>query len=247
MISRSLKRTALGLSMLAALSACGGGRPVIGGDPALSVVGGNELPVPERMDSTAGAVPYYVGPFDRLTIDVFGIEELSEREIQVDASGRMSFPLAGVIDVNGKTPGEVETELAHRLALAHVRDPQVTVNLKEAVSRVITVEGEVKKPGVYPVVGHLTLMGAVAKAEGTDEFSRLNDVVVFRTVGGRRYAALYDLNAIRHGAYADPDIFAADVVMVGDSSGRRLFKDILAITPALVTPLVIGLDRLTNR
>lgn len=246
MVSRSLKRAALGLSMLAALSSCGGRRPVIGGAPGLSVVAGTELPVPERMDSTAAAVPYYVGPFDRLTIDVFGVEELSEREVQVDASGRMSFPLAGIVDVNGKTPGEVEAELAQRLSVAHIRNPQVTVNLKEAVSRVITVEGEVKQPGVYPVVGRLTLMGAIAKAQGTDEFSRLDDVVVFRTVGGRRYAALYNLDAIRHGAYSDPDIFASDVVMVGESTGRRLFKDILAVTPALVTPLVIGLDRLTN-
>jgi polysaccharide export outer membrane protein len=158
----------------------------------------------------------------------------------------MSFPLAGVLDVSGKTPAEIEQELAARLRQAYVRDPQVTVNLKETVSRVVTVEGQVRKPGLYPVVGRMTLMRAIARAEGTDEFSNLDDVVIFRTVEGQRYAALYNLDAIRHGAYADPDIYANDVVMVGDSRSRRLFKDVLAVMPALLTPIIIGIDRLTN-
>ncbi len=64
----------------------------------------------------------------------------------------------------------------------------------------------------------MTLLRAMAVAGGTTEFSKLDDVVIFRTVQGERLAALYDLNAIRHGKYADPDVYANDVVMVGDSS-----------------------------
>lgn len=233
-------------TMLAVMLASCGGKPVLGGDPRLNVVPGTELPPPARVDAMINVTPYYVGPFDRLAIDVFGIEDLSNREFQVDASGRISFPLVGIVNVNGKTPGEVETELARKLSAAYVRDPQVTVNLREAISRVITVEGEVKKPGLYPVIGRLTLLGAIAKAEGTSEFSRLDDIVVFRTVQGQRYAALYNLKAIRHGAYPDPEVYASDVVMVGESRGRRLFKDILAVTPALLTPIVIAVDRLRD-
>lgn len=238
----------IGLAALcaAALAACSSGPRQLGGDPQLSVLSGTELPRPDRQDVSSNQVPYYVGPFDSLTIDVFGIQELSNRAVQVDASGRISFPLAGIVDVSGLTPAEVEGELATRLRRAHVREPQVTVNLKETLSQVITVEGEVNKPGLYPVVGRLTLMGAIAKAEGTGEFSRLDDVVVFRTVRGQRYAALYNLDAIRHGAYPDPQVYASDIVMVGESRARRLFKDLLAISPALITPTVIAIDRLTR-
>lgn len=218
----------------------------LGGDPKLSVLDASELPTPSRDDMTGGVQPYFVGPADKLLIDVYGIEELGEREIQVDAAGRISFPLAGVVEVSGKTPSEIEALLAERLAKAYVRNPQVTVNLKETLSRVVTVDGEVKKPGLYPVLGRMTLMRAVARAEGTGEFSRLDDVVIFRTVNGQRYAALYNLDAIRHGAYADPDVFANDVIMVGDSRSRRLFKDVLAILPAIATPLVIAIDRFSN-
>lgn len=228
------------------LSACAAGQPKLGGDPGLEVVGLQDLPEPDRVDLSAASRAYYVGPFDRLTIDVFGIEELSQREVRVDSAGRISFPLAGVIDVSGKTPGDIEQLLTERLRVSYVRDPQVTVNLKETVSQVVTIEGEVEKPGLYPVVGRMTLMRAIATAEGTTEFSRLNDVVVFRTVRGQRLAALYNLDAIRHGAYADPEVFANDVVMVGESTSRRLFKDVLTTVSLVGGPLIIAMDRLVK-
>lgn len=243
----AMPRIIICAALAASLAGCAAsGKPRLGGSPEVKVINASELPPPERVDVLSSATPYFVGPFDRLVIDVFGIEELTGREFQVDSSGKMSFPLVGILDVNGKTPGEVETELASRLAAAYVRDPQVTVNLKETVSRVVTVEGQVRRPGIYPVIGRMTLMGAIAKAEGTDEFSKLDDVVIFRTVEGQRYAALYNLDAIRHGAYTDPNIYAGDVVMIGESRGRRLFRDILAVMPAMVTPLVIAFDRLSD-
>lgn len=227
------------------LSACSNNRQ-LGGDPKLTVMPAEELPAPSIADFTAVSRPYIVGPFDRLTIDVFGIEELKNREVQVDAAGRISFPLAGVITVSGQTPGDIELLLAERLRQAYVRNPQVTVNLKESVSQVVTVAGQVKKPGLYPVMGRMTLLQAIARAEGTDEFSDLEDVVIFRTVEGRRLAALYNVDGIRRGAYADPEIYPNDLVMIGDNSSRRLFKDFLTTFSLVSGPLVIALDRLTN-
>jgi polysaccharide biosynthesis/export protein len=85
-------------------------------------------------------------------------------------------------------------------------------------------------------------MRAVAVAKGTAEFAKLDDVVIFRTVNGQKMAALYNLKAIRRGVYNDPEVFANDVVVVGDSQARRLFKDALQIAPTLLTPLVYILD-----
>ncbi|MHA6317715.1 polysaccharide biosynthesis/export family protein [Altererythrobacter sp. CAU 1778] len=199
------------------------------------------LPEPSSTDILQENRPYLIGPFDKLVIDVFGIEELSQREVQADVGGRLSFPLVGTIDASGKTPAELENEIEARLRAAYVRDPQVTVNLKETVSQVVTVDGQVGRPGLYPVVGRMTLMRAVATAQGTSEFAKLDDVVVFRTVDGQRYAALYNLKAIRRGNYADPEIFANDVVIVGDSQARRLFRDLLQVAPLLTSPLIVAL------
>lgn len=201
------------------------------------------LPPPNRGDLVAADRPYLIGAFDKLVIDVFGIEELTKKEIQADASGRISFPLVGVIEAAGLTPGELATVLADRLRGRFIRDPQVTVNLQETVSQVVTVDGEVEEPGLYPVVGRMTLMRAVATAKGTTEFARMQNVAVFRTVDGKRLAGLYNLSAIRRGAYDDPEIFANDVVIVGDNATRRLFRDAFATLPALTTPLIYILTR----
>lgn len=202
------------------------------------------LPAPDRTDLGAASVvsSYSLGAYDEIRIDVFGIDALSNQNVQVDASGRIAFPLVGTIEAAGKTPGELATVIQSGLRTSHVRNPQVTVNLTKSVSQLITVEGEVKEPGIYPVLGKMTLLRAIASAKGTTEFSKLNEVVVFRTVDGKSYAALYDIRAVRRGAYADPEIYPGDIVMVGESRGRRLFKDFLQVAPLLSTPIIVALQ-----
>ena len=228
------------LLVFAALAGCSHVRPLSGGN--LAVLPMTELPPPTGM--TQGAErPYLIGPFDKLEVDVFGVAELSRREIQTDASGRIAFPLAGTIDANNLTPEALASEIANRLRGRYIRNPQVTVNLTESVSRVVTVDGEVREPGRYPVVGRMTLMRAIASARGISEFARLSEVVVFRDVGDQHLAALYNLGAIRAGQYPDPEIFAGDIVMVGNSPGRRLFRDILQAAPLITTPIIALLQR----
>lgn len=216
--------------------------PNLQSGPHITVVEGNVLPPPDGAAIGTNARPYRIGPFDKLGVSVFGVPELSQT-VQVDASGRISLPLAGAIDASGKTPDELATEIAARLGGRYVRNPQVTVNLEETVSQVVTIDGQVREPGLYPVVGRMTLMRAIATAKGTTEFARLQDVVVFRTVGQREMVALYNLQAIRRGLYPDPELFASDIVVVGDSPARRLFQTVLQAAPLLVTPIVALLQR----
>jgi polysaccharide export outer membrane protein len=216
----------------------------LGGSPNLRTVAQNGvMPPPTRVDLATTARPYLIGPFDKVLIDVFGIEELSKMEVQADASGRISFPMIGVIEAAGKTPGEIADLIEGGLRGRFVRNPQVTVNLKETVSQVVTVDGEVEEPGLYPVLGRMTLMRAVATAKGATEFAKLGRVAIFRTVDGQRLAGLYDLRAIRDGQYDDPEVYANDVVIVGDNATRRLLKDALQALPAITGPLVYILAR----
>ncbi|MEO9634386.1 polysaccharide biosynthesis/export family protein [Parasphingorhabdus sp.] len=182
--------------------------------------------------------PYLIGPFDKLKIDVFGIEDL-QKNVQIDASGRLSFPLIGVVEASGTTPGELAEIIEMKLRGRFVRDPQVTVNLQETFSQLVTVDGQVSRPGLYPVVGRMTLMRAVATAGGVGEFAKLSDVVIFRSVDGNKLAGLYNLKGIRRGNYEDPEVFANDVIVVGDSQARRLFRDIIEGSSLITTPLII--------
>ena len=209
----------------------------------MTVVGCAQLPPPTTADIFGHEQPYVIGPLDRLRIDVYGIADLSGRVVQVDSAGNLSFPLVGSVAVTGKTPAEVETMLEQALRGRYVRDPQVSVNLEQAVARGVTVYGEVREPGIYPINGRMTLMRAIASAKGLGEFARQDEVIVFRTVGDRNLAAVYSLRAIRSGAYADPDIYPNDVVAVGDSPARRLFRDMISAASLVTTPLIILLQR----
>ncbi|MBN9927011.1 polysaccharide export protein, partial [Listeria monocytogenes] len=77
-----------------------------------------------------------------------------------------------------------------------------------------------------PVTNQMTLVRAIASAKGLTEFAKIDDVVILRTVNGNKMAGLYNLSAIRRGGYDDPPIYANDVIVVGDSSQRRLFRDL---------------------
>ena len=225
-----------------ALAGCAEGPRLGEGGQPLAVAQQADLPAPSGADLMSATTPYRVGPQDKLVITVFGAPELSG-SFQADAAGRLSLPLVGSIDAAGATPAELAAMIAGKLRGNYVRDPQVTVNLEESTNQVFTVDGQVTQPGSYPVVGAMSLMRAVAAAKGASEYARLDDVVVFRTVNGQSMAALYNLGAIRRGLYRDPQIYANDVIIVGDSKSRRLFQHLLQVAPLLTTPLVIALQR----
>jgi len=224
------------------LVATGCSTPRFVGRPDLQLVQGNALPPPTAADVTDQRRPHVIGPLDRLAIEVFGAAELS-RTVQVDADGAISYPLIGALEAAGKTPAQVATEIEGRLRGRYVRNPQVSVNPTEIASQLITVSGSVQEPGIYPVVGRMTLLRAVARAKGTTEFANAQQVVIFRRVNNQDMAALYDMRAINQGLYEDPEVFANDVVMVGDSPGRRLFRDLIQGAGLLVAPLVAVLQR----
>jgi polysaccharide biosynthesis/export protein len=229
--------------MLAALLAGCGGPPPIVSNGSLQVTADKDLPEPTRGDFPAIDRPSVLGAFDKLSVTVVGLPELSLEEVQIDATGRLSTPLAGSMMAAGRTPAELSAMIIERLRAAYVRSPQVVVNVKEMVSHTFTVDGSVVEPGLYPAIGDMSLMKAVATAKGLGEFAKLDDVVVFRTVNNQRMAALYNLSAIRRGQYGDPKIYANDVIVVGNSSARRLFKDFVSLSPLIAGPIIALLQR----
>jgi polysaccharide biosynthesis/export protein len=220
---------------LLVVTGCSGPRFV--GRPELTYVENTALPPPTRVDLSGQDRMFVIGPADQLRIDVFGLTDLS-REVLVDAAGQITLPLAGAIPAAGRTPTELAGLIQQRLRERHVRDPLVTVSVTQPHSQVVTVDGAVTEPGMYPVTGRMTLMRAIARAKGVTEFARTRHVVVFRTVESQRMAALYDLSAIRLGAYEDPEVYANDIVVVSESEARRIFGQIVQASGAIAAPLV---------
>ena len=108
---------------------------------------------------------YKVGPGDVLEVTVFKTPELS-KNVQISEAGTINFPLIGELAVAGMTAREIEKELGQGLGAKYLQNPQISVFVKEYHSQRITIEGAVKKPGVYPIAGGLSLLQAVAQAGG---------------------------------------------------------------------------------
>lgn len=220
-----------------ALSACGRQEPLVSTERLTVVQDTAALPAPTRQDLTAADRPALIGPLDTIQVDVFNVPDLS-REMQIDASGRIAMPLVGTVDARGKTAQELAATIETALKGRYVRNPEVTVNIKSSVSQVVTIDGQVVEPGLYPVTNQMTLLRAIASAKGLSEFARQEDVVILRNIDGRKMAGLYNIDAIRRGAYDDPAVYANDVIVVGDSPQRRLFRDFVSVSPLLAAPLI---------
>lgn len=174
---------------------------------------------------------YLVRRGDKLSVLVFQEPDLSQGETEVDASGRIYLPLIGAVMAAGKNPEELAHSIEALYGARYLRNPRVTVRLDETVKREIAVEGEVELPGVYPVEPGYTLLSALALARSPTNTASLDEVLIFRNIDGRRTGARFDLIAIRSGSADDPLIYPGDVVVVGFSSLRGGYRDILQAAP----------------
>ena len=181
--------------------------------------------------TTVGKSGYVVGALDVLEISVFKVPELS-KSVQVADTGTINLPLLGEVQASGKTASEIEKDLTRQLGAKYLKSPQVTVYVKEHNSQRVTIEGALRKPGVYPIKGTMSLLQLVATAEGVDKDIYSKDVTVFRTADGNRTSQVYDIDAIREGKAADPPLRQGDLVVVDTSAAKSAFQNTLKILPA---------------
>lgn len=136
----------------------------------------NLQPLPQQ----ASAPEYHLGPGDRLSIVVFGEDNMTG-EYDVDDTGTVSVPLAGRIKVDNMTPAELEKALDQRLGKGLVTNPQVAVSVVRY--RPFYILGEVKNPGAYPYYSGATVLSAVAMAGGYTYRAKTRAVEVVRPDG----------------------------------------------------------------
>jgi polysaccharide export outer membrane protein len=106
---------------------------------------------------------YRLGSGDTLQITIFGETDLSGN-FRVSDGGTISMPLVGSVPAEGATIDELRQRLTTQLKANAVRDPNVTLAIAEY--RPFFILGEVKNPGSYPFVPHMTVLTAVAIAGG---------------------------------------------------------------------------------
>lgn len=208
-----------------ALSGCysgGGTSPLPAGQAAYEAI-------PEKADNGEASEKLRAG--DRLAIRVFGEPELSSDNYRVDSTGYLQIPLVGELIAGGQSPRELGAEITRRLAARYVRDPQVAVSIIDRPRATFTVEGDVDSPGVFEANPQTTLLTALAQAKSPKVTAKLDEIIVFRVVNGRRAGGRFNLNDIRRGRAPDPQVLAGDTIVVGVSSLKSSWRDFLAAAP----------------
>jgi polysaccharide biosynthesis/export protein len=129
------------------------------------------------------------------------------------------------VQAGGLTTNQLSQKIAADFDQKYVKNPIVTVAVKDAASQKITVDGEVTQPGVYEIPPHTTLTQAVALAKGPDAVADIHDVSIVRIGAAGRNVITYDLDDIHDGKATDPFVQASDEVVVDASGSRKFVRD----------------------
>lgn len=223
--TRMLFKLILTCACAVALAACAGTR----GGP---IPYDREFAAPDAPAVVPLEAGYKIAPMDKLAIKVFKMEDMTG-EYDVDLAGHISLPLIGEVDAANMTTADLDALLTNKLGEKYLEHPDVSVALKQSVGRLVTIDGAVREPGSYPVLRSLTLMQAISLGKGVTEDANARRVAVFRTIGGKRQAAAFDLVTIRRGEAEDPPVYPGDIVVVDGSSIKQLQKQLLQTIPIL--------------
>jgi protein involved in polysaccharide export with SLBB domain len=178
----------------------------------------------EKPPQNVGGVLDQLPPDDQVGIDdTFEVRVYGETDLtntyRVATDGTIDFPLAGRLRVAGLKTGEIQQRLVDRLKSGYIKDPQVTVVMKEWNSRKISVLGQVQKPGSVAYHPNMTIIEAIALAGGFTGIAAKNSVSLRREVGGRVESRVYPVADISEGRSANILVLPGDVVVVEE----RLF------------------------
>lgn len=169
----------------------------------------------------SGNVVYKIGTSDLLSIKVFQASELSG-DVRVDERGNVTLPLIGNIRLAGMTQAQAEQRLAQMLGANLLQNPQVSVFIKEYTNQRVTVEGEVRKQGVYPLNGQVSVLQAIALAGGLTDKARVDNITLFRKQGNGSRTFYIDLDLIRNGRATDPLILNNDRIVIQKEKDQRV-------------------------
>jgi polysaccharide export outer membrane protein len=157
---------------------------------------GVRLEDPARLGAAAASdAEYRLGPGDLVEITVFGVQELTQT-VRISASGWIKLPLLEPIQAADRTAAELEQQLTAALSRELVRNPQVSVFVKEYRAQPVFVLGAVRSPGQYQVTLRLGIIDVLTLAGGLQQTAGDEAVLQRLTPSGETERIRIDLRAL---------------------------------------------------
>jgi polysaccharide export outer membrane protein len=166
--------------------------------------------------TTGGLPASTLGPNDLFEVRVYQEPELSGM-YQVGPQGDIMFPLCKQVTVSGLTANGAAEKLRDCLAKGFLRNPQVSVLVKEFNSRKVFVFGEVQKPGTFPFEDGMSVVQALTLAGGFTKQAAQNSTSVTRHIKGQEVKLKVNVQDIALGKAANFTLEPGDIVYVPES------------------------------
>jgi polysaccharide biosynthesis/export protein len=157
---------------------------------------------------------YRMSPGDKLRIEVYKDAQLSQ-SVQVRPDGKVTLPLIGDIQANGKTPIELRDAIGAAFK-EYITNPTVTVIVVEAVAATAYVMGEVNHPGAVTLQAPLTVIQALALAGGLKDFADAKNIRILRKSPLGVQMITFDYKEATKSARAPIYLRPGDTVVVPD-------------------------------
>jgi polysaccharide biosynthesis/export protein len=121
---------------------------------------------------------FVIGNDDLLAINVWKEPDIS-RQIPVRLDGKISLPLVGEVQAAGRTPLQLEQDIASKLR-NYIAEPEVAVMVQQINSEKFNILGQVAKPGSYSLTSAVTVLDAIAVAGGFRDFAKRKSIYILR-------------------------------------------------------------------
>ncbi len=157
-----------------------------------------------------------LGPGDVFDVRVYGEPDLTG-SYQVSPKGEIRFPFLDDVHVEGLTPQAVAEVLSGRLREGFLREPQVTVLVKEYRSKRIYVLGQVNRPGTFPYQEQMSIVQAVTLAGGFRPVANKNFTIVTRVDNGLEQRIPVPVDKISEGLAPNFVLRPGDIVFVPET------------------------------
>ena len=173
-------------------------------------------PAEPQSAAAAGAESYYrLQPSDVIMVKYRYTPEY-DATVTVQPDGFVALPIVGDVKVAGLTVSDARREIVVR-ASERLRDPDLSVELREFLRPRFVVGGEVGKPGQYELRGRVTLLEAVAMAGGFKTTAKHSQVLLFRRYDAERAVTrVVDAKALARADFKeeDPELRPGDFLFV---------------------------------
>lgn len=170
---------------------------------------------PPKASPAPRSTEYIIGPGDVLNITVWHEPQVSGA-VPVRPDGKITVPLIGDLQAGNVTPTALQDIITGKLE-NYIKDPQVTVVVKQINSRKFNILGEIQKPGSYPLDGTVRVLDAIAVAGGFRDFAKKKNIYVLRQVSSgdpERFPFNYNEVVKGHDSSENIALLPGDTVVV---------------------------------